>query len=421
MCKQLAPIHRPSILDGLVPALAIVLIAGACGQGTTSSIPSVTPSASEGGSTPADSTPTPTASSQDTTGDTIQTTIPAEASMDPAEDPFIVGPSEECDPRRDTENPEEYTPLETLDRQELGDLPVIPEVVNVALAYTNDKLQKFAIVVSGANDAVIEAYIAETGVCLEALPIAVSPIVQEPVRLDEILVDAAVAITKQAQAALAANRDALVAGGNAGSLAEVLTNLGAEPGEVLGMAMDSANTALEAAVTDGRISQEMAQEGADLLDQLLNQPGAPFLFDPADEPDSDEKWTEVIRGNPENAVVVTFRSQDPAPSEPALEVVWFAVDPPIDEGEYDYYRAKCSTWASARIAASAGSARLRFWRYSPYDSIGTQSDSAGAPSPGWLSDDSDKKVTWDVGVTGLKDKSDYSIYGGWVQGTGGFC
>jgi hypothetical protein len=415
MRKQLVATHPSFIQRSLALSLAGLLAASAC---TISDLGSAIPS----GASPPTVTAGPATTDEPpaTVLDAIQTTVPIRPAVDPAADPFKVSPPVTCDPALDGSSEPDYVAL--------AELPVegselIPGVTNVALKFTSKAEQPFDIVVSGANEQVVSDYIKDGGVCLEAVPIAEPPRVSAPVLLDVVLVDTALEMTGASRRDLAANRDQRLADGLEGSLADVLADLGFAEGEAVARALERATAEVANAVQDGRISQQDADatDVAMLLDQLLHQPSAPFLTDPALVAEDEDAWADLIRRDPERTVVVTFVSQPRNRGEQPFDVVWFAVDPPINYKQNRYYRAICSGWAGVRLSVSAGRASLSFWRYTPYEVLGSQSDAAGLAGPDWLWESSAEQTTWDVGVTGWRDNSYYSLYGGWTEGTGGFC
>lgn len=352
--------------------------------------------------------------------DTVQTTVPAVMPLEADLDPFAVSPPDECDAGRDASGEPDYTPLAELPQRQVE---LFPDVVNVAVEFINGKEQPFEIVVSGANDDVVQRYIQEADVCLEAISIPASPTVAEPVYLDAILVSAATEVTSSSVNDLAAERDRLLSTGLNGSLDDVVSALGSNQGQVLDRAITVTKDELAKAVADGRIGQDVVDQTPveELLDRLIVEPAAPFLIDPAGKPDSDAAWAALITREPET-VVVTFRSVERPRGETDTDVVWFALDPPINPGEPRYYRAICSLWAGVAIATTAGSATAYMWRYSPYRDLGSRYDAAGGTASSWLWASDAERTTWDVGVKGWLNGSYYSLYGGWTEGTGGtFC
>jgi hypothetical protein len=375
---------------------------------------------------------TPTTSQQPTLGspsvpggpggpsDSVQTTVPAEMPLDAELDPFKTSPPDECDPGRDTPGEPDYTRLAELPQRPVD---LFPGVVNVAVEFTNAKEQPFEVVVSGANDDVVQQYIQEASVCLEAIPISASPIVAEPVYLDAILVTAASDITSQTASDLAGKRDELLTAGSSASLDLVVSEFGSNQGELLDKAISEAKDQLARAVAAGRMGQDVVDETPieELLDKLIVQPAAPFLIDPARKPDSDAAWAALIGREPET-VVVSFRSAERASGETDFDTVWFAADPTINSGQYRYYRAICSLWAGVAVVASAGSATAYMWRYDPYRELGSRYDAAGGSASSWLWASAADRTTWDVSVRGWSNGSYYSLYGGWTEGAGGtFC
>lgn len=371
-------------------------------------------------------TPAPDPASQEPSGtpngqsDTVQTTVPAAMPLEADLDPFKVSPPDECDAGRDASGEPNYTRLAQLPQRPVE---LFPSVVNVAVELINSKKQPFEIVVSGANDDVVQQYIQEADVCLEAISIPASPTVAEPVYLDAILLDAASAVTGSGIDDLAAKRDQLLSSGSNGSLDDVVSALGSNQGQLLDRAITVAKEELAKAVADGRIGQDVVDQTPveEVLDRLIVEPAAPFLIDPAGRPDNDAAWAALIVREPET-VVVTFRSVERPRGSTDTDTVWFAVDPPINRGQQRYYRAICSLWAGVAIATSAGSATAYMWRYSPYRDLGSRYDAAGGTASSWLWASAAEKTTWDVGVIGWLNGSYYSLYGGWTEGTGGtFC
>jgi hypothetical protein len=353
-------------------------------------------------------------------------TIPAVQAFEAGTDPFQARPPKECDPQRDTTfEKHDYFELDEFN-QRLDGIPddlLIPNAANVAVEFANGAGQRFDVVVAGADNDVVQAYIGETGICLEAFPIDRVPVPIDTVNLDAILVRA----TGLNATDLSAKRDARLAAGSPGSLAEVLVNEGVAPGAVLATAISDATTQLNDAMSQGHVpSDAMAGTSVDaLLDALLQQPGAPFIVDPALQAQDGNRWAGILdlerERKIEQPVLVTFASvQRPADPNAAADIVWFAVDPPINEGQYRAYRAICSTYAGVQLYATKGSATVSFWRQTPYLDIGKRYDAAGGSASSWLSASGDR-TSWDAGVYGWRDGSYYSLYGGWTEGTGGFC
>jgi hypothetical protein len=281
--------------------------------------------------------------------------------------------------------------------------------------FQNDKKQRFDVIVSG-QEAAVDEYIQESSMCLEAIPIEREPEPLEAVDLGAILINAA----GFPAADLSAQRDDQVANGNTGSLAEVIAVLGGDPGAALAAAISDAEAKMSS-LASSMPPDALATDVKPLLDQLQNLPGAPFLGDPALEPDEPSGWTKILQGE-EGNVLVTFVSVERNRSEFDLDIVYFAEDPPINRNQYRAYRAICSTWAKVQIYAQKGSATVYFWRATPsYASIGSRFDAAGGSASSWLSASFGSRASWDVGVRGWQDGSYYSLYGGWTEGTGGFC
>jgi hypothetical protein len=350
----------------------------------------------------------------------VQATVPASQVYLNDTDPLVTAPPVECDPSIDNPGPEalDYFDLDSFDqRDDVSDELQIPDMTNVAVEFQNDKGQRFDVIVSAHDPDVVEEYISSASLCLEAIPIEREPEPLEAVDLGAILIDS----TGFSTADLSAKRDEQLANGLSGSLGEVISVLGGDPGAVLGDAITDAQAEINA-ISGMAPPDAVATDVATLLDQLESQPGAPFLVDPGLQAQDTSDWTRILQREGSGNVLVTFVSVVRDRGQFDLDIVYFAEDPSINRDQYRAYRAICSTWAGVQLYASKGSATVTFWRQTPsYRSIGNRYDAAGAPASSWLSSWSSTRSSWDAGVRGWQDGSYYSLYGGWTEGTGGFC
>lgn len=351
------------------------------------------------------------------------TSFPPEPRTTDGTDPFasVTAPNE-CSPARDTGRGDNYTPLRRLKQQPRLDNPFVRgESTTVAVELVNRKGQRFRIYISAMTQAPIDAFLQSSSACLERVPVTRRiPSIIEPVRLDVILVGSAVLATGLTQAQLAAVRDALALAGPV-TLELVLSERGADPEAVAVDAATRADAELQAKIAAGELTaDEVAAfdtHGAMLA--LLEELGAPFLFNPAELTMSPGALGTRLKRDPRRALVIGMESIGPIKR---TEMVWFAFDPLINAGAIHAYRARCQRVSSVSITRWAGSVTLAFWRVTTPNPIGTRTANSDNPSPPGMSHSSWPTYrTYDDNVKGNQDKSDYSVYGGWVQGTGGGC
>lgn len=99
--------------------------------------------------------------------------------------------------------------------------------------------------------------------------------------------------------------------------------------------------------------------------------------------------------------------------------VGVTLDPSINKGEVDGYRAHCTKSAWASIWVTAGKARVRVTRNGV--TVGMTSDSAGGNGSATVGASTSTRATFDASVCGLKNGSYYVMSMGWIPGTGGGC
>jgi len=163
---------------------------------------------------------------------------------------------------------------------------------------------------------------------------------------------------------------------------------------------------LKAAVEEGSLTQEEADELLASIELVKGE---------SDYPD--------ILLKDERTLIVDMEWLYPSRASEEEWVVHYVIDPTIDRCQSRYYRAKCQQAAWARLRAWAGRMSVYFWRYSPYNYIGTRTaDAAGESYPHWMYSSSYPDwLTYDLYTRGWQNGSSYSLYGGWWEGFGGEC
>ena len=266
----------------------------------------------------------------------------------------------------------------------------------------------------------IKRYIQSSSGCLEAFRLTKSaPTTIEPVRLDVLLVHAAVVATGLAQAKLSAARDAETAAGKPDSLADVLASLSADPGEVIAVAAEKARAELDAKVAAGELTAaEVAALDTDaMMKDLAIQPHAPFLFDPKELALSPIQEGAVLKRDPERAVFVGLESAGGANQPKPPYIVWFAFDPLLSAGAVQGYKARCQSYSYVAIKWYSGSSTLRFWRVATPNPIGTRTATSSNRNPSGMDHTSTSKRNYDISVKANLNNTDYAIFGGWVIGS----
>lgn len=151
-----------------------------------------------------------------------------------------------------------------------------------------------------------------------------------------------------------------------------------------------------------------------------DEPGLSFPPDPADFPEDERGFGELVARKP-STVVLTITVGELELEEPIR--IDYGVDPEIETvstGTNDY-RAKCLTRASAFIEVRHGKASVALWREQPRHNVGTRTASAGHTTTR-MSHKSPSPRTYDVAVWGWFERNVYILYGSyWVRGVGGHC
>jgi hypothetical protein len=127
--------------------------------------------------------------------------------------------------------------------------------------------------------------------------------------------------------------------------------------------------------------------------------------------------------NPNRNIVMQMAWIDAPGNQEQKIAIYYAIHPLINAGVWHGYLAECDDSGWAQISASAGQATVHIWRYSPnYVFIHHRTAEVGGTNPTpWIGSNTPNS-TYDVGVNGRQDGSDYTIFGGWVLGAGGeFC
>jgi hypothetical protein len=354
-------------------------------------------------------------------------------------DPYSVLPKpQECSPSRDHGTTADYFRLSRLP-QRRGDNPFAPGApATTVVTLVNKKGQTFRIYISSGSTAVVSRYIKLVSACAEAITLKVAdPAVLVPVFVSAHLVDAAVAKTGKSVSALSALRDSLASSG--ASLAAVVTAAGGVIGDVLATAIQATTADLSTRVAAGDLTAaEVASLNVpNLINDLANQAGAPFLSPPGDDPRTPAERSKFLSTHPRTAIVVGIVPVSTTTKPlPKRYVGWAAFDfarggsgagaqsaaaGSLAYGAYDNYIAKCQKAASSQITAWVGSAKLKMWRVSDWQNYASSSAASG-PSPRLYASTGTLRTydTWVKG-TAYGVNSTYSMYYGWVKGSGGGC
>jgi hypothetical protein len=250
----------------------------------------------------------------------------------------------------------------------------------------------------------------------------------EQVDLSRLLVQAAVVATGRTRADLSAVRDGLAAGQD--TFTATITTAGGDAATVIAAAATAVTGELQTKVAAGELTaaEVAAFNVQDRLTQLADEPGAPFLYDPAELAASVGAVGRSVNRD-RRRVAIGLRART-APR--ARRVVWYAVDgapaarkangPWWISGTHDYI-AECRRQAWAQIAVWVGKAAVHLWRVSPFHDVGTRSASVGSGLSSMLmhpASPATKKKYYDVRVANKRPdgNSRYSIYGGWERGGG---
>lgn len=374
-----------------------------------------------------ESSPPATTSSEasPTVAPTRQVTIPAQPLTSQGEVPSDLVPQPiNCGPVHPA-----TTPILELPELDGFTDPVAGQgLVSRAFAYpadTDPANPRFTLVVSAVEQDVVDGYVEGAAVCFENVETAVGPPSgPQPVHLDAILISQAVEHADASAADLIASRDALQTSPK--SLSEILEDRSEGlAASVLTSAIQSAEDEVAMAIQEDRLTTEDAQANdvANLLNQLINEPGAPFLIDTSLVPEQEGEYGDLLADGHEDDLVVTLSTSE-ALSQVGSLVMWFAVDPIINAGSTHIYQAKCQPSASAQIWAKRGKASLSLWHWYPAGHLEWDGGSTATASAlsAKLQDAEGNSVTWDVNVQGLLNNSEYVFSGSsWKQGSGGGC
>jgi len=235
-----------------------------------------------------------------------------------------------------------------------------------------------------------------------------------------ILVQAALDETGLDEDDLVAARDKLAQSGPV-SLVDVVADQGVDPEVVILDATVAADDALQAKVAAGELTaaEVAALDLEAIMRELAEQSGAPFLYSHAALPVSPAQLGGELKKDPRGSIVMGM--QPIGTQKNAAEIVWFAVDPPIDAGVTHNFIAKCQKISAASIVSNAGSETLTFWRVAT-PVVGSRTASLPSnPAPSGMTHTSTTSRTYDIKVVGNKNGSNYYVGGNWVRGGGGGC
>ena len=328
----------------------------------------------------------------------------------------LPGPKE-CAPSRDRGTERDYIPLSRLKGEQARDPFADGDVATVRLELVNAKRQHFFIYVSAGDDSAVRRYIDDGSACMERFRVKrLPPPLVRAVAFDRVLLHAADAagISRGTLAALAKSAPP---GGPEPSFLDLVATAGGDPSAVLDQAIGSASARLQQLVASGKLdpAKVAALDVADLVSRLAKEPGAPFVYDPASVPRTRAELGAWLRAKPRQRVSIGMT----VPPRRGRDVVWFAFDPDINLNQDRNYKAHCERESYVGLRAWKGGASYFF------SLAGSLLDSK---TSWWWHDtrkssskSMSKKHTFDVRVTGKANGSNYSIYGGWLEGGGGGC
>jgi hypothetical protein len=331
----------------------------------------------------------------------------------------LPGP-QECERRRDRRRRRDYTRLSRLPSRPAKDPFVRRAPATIALDLTNEKDQRFRIYVSAGSRRTARRYIARSSGCLEHFPVRRLPTpLVKPVEFDRLLIDAARTASGMSQNELSDLADSGAAP-TAPTFVQVVAAAGADPDAVIADASARADVKLQARVSAGQLpaGEVAGLVTADLVRRLAEEPGTPFLFSTRDLPQTETQRGTQLRKGARESVSVSMTTAQPEP--PRRVVVWFAFDPPVNKGQQRYYRARCERESYVGLRAWKGGATVRFWR-NPSPFIGSRTSWFHHDQRRSMEHRSTSKRRYDTRVEGEQNNSEYSIYGGWIQGSGGGC
>ena len=171
---------------------------------------------------------------------------------------------------------------------------------------------------------------------------------------------------------------------------------------------------------DAPIIQEEDAELPESLENLV-LPDIEIPVDDTSDDFEDTYYANLLRQYPDRILLTLeplYLNQD----SDETTTIMYTIDPPIDSGIVQHFRAKYQTGASASVSATSGSVTLSMWRWFRNvrnrirrESLGSQTSIAGSGILQTALQHSDypKKSTYDVSVMGNQDGSVYTISGYW--------
>jgi hypothetical protein len=306
--------------------------------------------------------------------------------------------------------------------EELASSSIVDGTNSVTVTFENGAGQQFSLEVHAHDEATIRDFLAELNICFEAVP-APAPVADYSLEEENTVVSS-----------------------EAYMLNQILEMTGLDQAELYQLYLEQENPDIspqafyEVLVGNYGFDLESfyqnieANLGMASDDSYFTTEGTLIVFDPVLQPIDGGGYYQLFRDYPET-ILVSFAwtnvdefvsSNSEQESESLEEVYWveYAIDPTINRSVYHYYKAQCSNNSSVSIRASAGSATVSFWRYSPYAWLGSRTaDINGIVSPSALSESRTSNASYDSNVKGERDNSSYSISGRypWTQGSGGGC
>jgi len=276
-----------------------------------------------------------------------------------------------------------------------------------SIEYVNSLDQKFMLTFRGGDKGLVKADVAETEVCLEATT-SFKPWAEAdaPPSLYEILLEAVEA--HSSVEALAKKRD------------DASEDYSPTLRELLGDQFSDVRTeATDAALSEYPDEKEAIERA---IEDLLDQPDAPFLVDPAERPTNADDYDALAR-RPDVLILEIAMLEPAADNGTGLT---FVVDPVVNRIQNPvirYYQAKCNEESAyVKLHPTEGRMTLELWNW-PKTTVqklkygdaawATDPGAAAVPPPGGVG-----RTNYDVRVHGHEDGSKYWLGGFWALGGG---
>jgi len=295
----------------------------------------------------------------------------------------------------------------------LGEPKSVDAAIGVAFEVEalNEDGQTFTLTFAGGSEEVVLADIANTQVCLEALPFEGTSTYEPDPSVADVVVAAVAEESAKSVGQLADYRDEQIATGSP-SLADIANHFGAD------IELVRAKARQEIASSLLNVTSNQADEA---IGTILDQAYAPFLVNPAELP-VDQRRYDRLAGSGDIVIIEVELLDANLDGDTQLAIV-FHFDPEVNlyrPPTVRYYDAKCQRSASVQLHAKIGSMAVHFWRGSPFSKIGSSYASARyLPDPKRLAfSPATGEYRYGIRVKGWHDGSWYSLDGSWTLGKG---